>query len=467
MKKRFLIPLLFFPLFSFAQKPVATLRVVGDTLRFRFMGGDGMTERIQFSKMDSVDRYNAPQTNEGKICYWTFSSGNQQITVGHQNGKRPFSRVAVTDGKQTKYLDINFFETPIATFSPAYQQQFRGTATYEIPEVYELVNVAFALTRRGRTDPNMIGREGDYYARVMEHFQPFARHPLIVSLSERVQDNYNVYYRNRENAYAYAFKGTKIQNRGVYNALWSGSNDLSNNDQKNNPKLWEDFAQKSGFRKFYAANRAFYQRDIAEVTRLLPVKQMQTWLETKFPGIYYDGMRVVFSPLINGSHSAQKFESQGYRESLMFICDARGYDRKTYTEAQIEGLYSGVVFTEIDHNFVNPVSDRYLKEINTAFGDREKWVKRGDADNYGGTYAVFNEYMTHAVHLLYIQDLYPKDVFDLVRKRRVDMNAGPRGFHRFEAFADELLRRYETRKPGQTVADLYPALLTWAGDVKF
>ena len=36
-----------------------------------------------------------------------------------------------------------------------------------------------------------------------------------------------------------------------------------------------------------------------------------------------------------------------------------------------------------------------------------------------------------------------------------------RGFLRFGAFNAELLRLYRAKKPGQTVADLYPALLEW------
>lgn len=452
----------FLPLLAPAQAPVAhTLRVSGDTLRFRF-GKDDMTDVARFSKMDSVDTFNAPQVYDGKVGYWTFASGTESVTVGHDGGKRPNQRVAVTDGQTTKYLQINFWAPLSANFTPAYRKQFGGKVTYEIPEVYELANVAFALTDRGRTDRNMVQHAGAYHARVLHHFGPHASHPLIRRLSAAVKDNYNFYYGTRENAYALRFDPSgRIANGGVYSALWGGPNDIANHAAE-----WEDFARKSEFRKFYAANQNFYRDDIAEVTRLLPVKKMQDWLEKAFPGIRYDAMKVVFSPLINGSHSAQRFDTPEFRESLMFICDASGLDPKRHTEAEREGLYSGVVFTEIDHNYVNPTSDRHLKAIEAAFGNRATWVKPGDADNYGGAYAVFNEYMTHAVHLLYIKDLYPKAVYDLVRKGRVNMNAGPRGFYRFEAFADELLRLYETRQPGQTVADLYPAILAWAKAVR-
>lgn len=461
--RRFLLSvLLVFPLLVLAQAPVThTLRISGDTLRYRF-GQDAASEVAKFSDLDSVNVFNAPQVYEGRVSFWSFASGSQLVTAGHDGGKLPAQRIAITDGRATRYLQLNFWPPIGATFSPNYRQRFGGKVTYEIPEVYELANVAFALTDRGRTDHNMVEHEGAYYARVMAHFGPYAGHPLIRRLSAAVQNNYNFYYGTRENAYALRFdEAGRIANGGVYSALWGGPNDILNQTAE-----WEDFARKSAFRQFYAQNRKFYAADVAEVTRLLPVKKMQDWLEKAFPGIRYDAMKVVFSPLISGSHSAQRFDTPEFRESLMFICDASRLDPKKYTEAEREGLYSGVVFTEIDHNYVNPTSDRHLKAIEAAFGNRETWVKKGDADHYGGAYAVFNEYITHAVHLLYIKELYPQNVYESVRKSRVGMNAGPRGFYRFEAFTDELLRLYESRQPGQTVADLYPVLLDWAKSVR-
>ncbi len=236
--------------------------------------------------------------------------------------------------------------------------------------------------------------------------------------------------------------------------MWPGVNDMAEHADQ-----WANFVQQSGSRTFYKANQPFYQQDIATVRRLLPVKQMQTWLESQFPGIVYNGQKVIFSPLISGDHATQKFTDQDYQECLLFICDAKGYDQKTYSDAQIAGLYSGIVFTEIDHNFVNPTSDKHLTAINEAFHDRQKWTRKGDSDHYGSAYEVFNEYMTHSLHLLYINDHYPADVYQLVRADRIKLNADQRGFYRIEAFLNELQRLYKAKGPTQTVADyIYPCL---------
>jgi hypothetical protein len=294
---------------------------------------------------------------------------------------------------------------------------------------------------------------------VKQYFSPLSKHPLIQRLNQQLKTaGYNFYQGVRQNAYTMVLTPEGIPAQGgIYEAMWPGANDMAEHADE-----WADFVRQSGFRTFYQNNQPFYQQDIANVRRLLPVNQMQTWLEEQFPRIRYDGQRIVFSPLIGGAHAAQKFADQGYRESLMFISDAKAFDQTPYSDAQIAGLYSAIVFTEIDHNYVNPISDQHLTEINEAFHDRQKWTRKGDSDAYGSAYEVFNEYMTHGIHLLYIKDHYSAGVYQLVRTDRVKLNADRRGFYRFESFLDELHRLYIAKGPLQTVTDLYAPLLAWA-----
>lgn len=444
---------------SLAQVPVThQLQVQADTVRYK-VEAFKLADVLHVSTMDSVQNFNSPQKYEGKLISFVLATGDQQVTVGHSHGKVLTQRVALTSGSLTKYIQIRFLGDISAHFSTDYQQQFKGKVTYEIPETFELANIAMALTEVGQKDPNMIEQAGAYFARVQHHFSPVTQHPLILRLNQELKTGGNNFYNGvRQNAYIMALnpQGTPTQ-RGIYEAMWPGVNDMAEHADQ-----WADFVQQSGFRKFYQDNQPFYQQDIATVRRLLPVKQMQTWLESQFPGIVYNGQKVIISPLISGDHATQKFTDQGYRECLMFICDAESYNQKTNSDAQIAGLYSGIVFTEIDHNYVNPTSDKHLMAINEAFNDRQKWTKQGVSDHYGSAYEVFNEYMTHSLHLLYINDRYPADVYQKVRTDRVRLNADQRGFYRFEAFLNELQRLYKTKGPTQTVADLYTPLLAWA-----
>ena len=120
-----------------------------------------------------------------------------------------------------------------------------------------------------------------------------------------------------------------------------------------------------------------------------------------------------------------------------------------------------ILFTEIDHAFVNPVTDRHRTRVNSAFGSRSEWTT--DASSfYNSPTAVFNEYMTWAAFLLFINGRVSDEDFVAVRQNVVQLMQGSRRFQRFGAFADELLRLYRARPAGARVADLYPAILDWS-----
>jgi len=66
-----------------------------------------------------------------------------------------------------------------------------------------------------------------------------------------------------------------------------------------------------------------------------------------------------------------------------------------------------MVFTEIDHNYCNPVSSKYQNEIDSIFSDSSKWInKTGNVELYPTLVAIFNEYTTHAVYLLYVRNQF-------------------------------------------------------------
>jgi hypothetical protein len=120
-----------------------------------------------------------------------------------------------------------------------------------------------------------------------------------------------------------------------------------------------------------------------------------------------------------------------------------------------------ILFTEVDHAFVNPVTDRYRSQINNAFGDRAKWTT-DNSSFYNSPTAVFNEYMTWAVFLVYVEDKLSAADFATTRQLTVQLMEGSRRFQRFGAFTTELLRLYHERARGKTVTDLYPQIIAWA-----
>jgi hypothetical protein len=199
----------------------------------------------------------------------------------------------------------------------------------------------------------------------------------------------------------------------------------------------------------------------------MPMKKMWNWMELEFPKIKFNSYRVVFSPLIKGSHSTQNYSSaiddhQYFREAVMFVCGPERYDtNKELTEKQKEGLLSGVVFTEIDHNYVNPSTNKYSTLVDSIFSNRNTWVKPGyGSAYYPGTISVFNEYMTHAAFCLYILDTYDQATAEYVINNRESLMVDRRNFTRFKEF-DKALIRLRRENKNLRVVDLYPLILDW------
>jgi hypothetical protein len=243
------------------------------------------------------------------------------------------------------------------------------------------------------------------------------------------------------NACAYEFdKNGKIKNNQIVKEF---AKDWYPFDPMKDIKVFEDFAKKSNFRMFYKNHKLYYNNLIATYNQLNPISKMQNWLDKKF-GFGYGSYVVYFSPFISGAHSTQSFESNNFNQSFMFIAKAE-IDKK-HSPTMNELLESRVVFTEIDHNYVNPISDKYLERINKSFSKREKWAKGEQTSAYKVPYMVFNEYMTFAVYSLYVQDNYSKDdLIEYLPKLENQMEES-RGFNNFKKFNRKLLEKYEENK---------------------
>jgi len=318
----------------------------------------------------------------------------------------------------------------------------------EIPEMFELANVAIAISEEGLRHPNRVHKRGQYYERVLQHFLPFRDHPLI--RQPDLHRNYTYFFR--DNSVCYRFQGERIVH-GVYPPMRTP--DLFGKHRA----LAEHFAAASGFRKFYRENLSYYREQVQRYEQKVPLRRMGTWLEERSP-IRNHRYRIVFSPLLGSSHETCGFETNGVRETFMFVC---GPGDRAEDEGPVgDALLAKSVFTEIDHNYVNPITANYVRQVRRAFADLGRWSGPQNADSYPRPEFVFNEYMTWAVFLLYAHDTYGNQTFEAVRKRVVDQMVNGRNFGRFGQFSDELLRLYRRQKQPQALADLYPPILAWA-----
>jgi len=391
--------------------------------------------------------------------------GKDTLALPHKNF--PFQQ------RTTVYVDtpkgeakIVFRYNGIHNFFPDwYMDTNTGKTQTEIPEVYELANIIWTLAPISQSDTTL-NRRGAYYERVKEHFSPYLDHPIFTELNRREGDYFDAYYDFRENSFSYRYLNDSIVKSDIYFYVMGENWDDHRSLFGDLLPLVQDFADQSGYRNFYAANQAYYQSQIERLDKLSPVKEMWVWLEKEFPGEAMQSYKTVFSPLIGGSHSTQQYgtfrpkDKSYFSEGVFFICGPEYLDRDpTLTETQKSGLSSGIVFTEIDHNYVNPTSNKYREEIDRIFGNKDYWNAPGQT-HYDNPISVFNEYMTHSVFCLWVLERFDPETAALVINRREEMNAGRRGFIRFREFNRALI---DIRKenPDKKVKDLYPLIIGW------
>jgi hypothetical protein len=333
----------------------------------------------------------------------------------------------------------------------------------QVPEAFELANIIWTLSPSGLRATNL-NKEGEYYQRVLTYFKPYLNHPIIQNL-DFPADDYAKYYDFRENSICFSFKNGKLVYEGTYYYVTGDDAKTFNSLFKKLLPLVQDFADKSKFESFYEANKKFYSSEIIREEQRMPIKDMWSWLEKKFPNRKYNSYKVVFSPLIESTHSTQQFwtfrNSHWFGETVMFVSGPSIFDREDLSEKQKKGLLSGIVFTEIDHNYINPVSEKYSKQIDTIFSRREIWTSSGgDTKFYDNPMSVFNEYMTHAVFCLYVIENFDEPTAKFLINQREDLMVKVRHYIKFREFNQALINLYKESKNAD-VPSLLPLILQW------
>nr|ART39466.1 J336 [uncultured bacterium] len=357
--------------------------------------------------------------------------------------------------------------TPAALFDKAYQSEHKGKMFIEIPEVYELVNVAMALTHIGIEDRNMIYKNSEYYARVRQHFDRFKDHPLITELDSALKKNLNMYATLKMNGNAFEFdqKGRIVQSRIYDRTGFAG--ERSNFLRPYLAQL-QAFADASDFRKFYKENSTTYQEQIGFYRDTANLAEMKRWLDKNFPGSNdYDSYKIIFSPLVAYNQSSTWFESNGFKElqphvNFPYPQDISRSFPNGKLSAVAEVIFRGnIVFTEINHGYINPEADKYADRIVSATSNRDHWVDKSKGPGYYAGIGAFLEYMNWGLVSLRIADYAPRDEQEQMIAAIDRMMTERRGFPQFAAFDKVLVDLYRNRKPGQTVADLYPQIIEW------
>lgn len=417
----------------------------------------------------NIEAFEAETTKENNTV--TYSDGKDSISFDLKLGQQ-IDFLILKNNKDTISQQLVGVE-PNANFTQEYIAKYKNKTVVAIPEVSELVNIMMALHPDAEGEGNMFDTSTIYYKKVKEHFAAYINHPALDTIKKYItdinyikeydvnlfsRDSYNYYYALKMTACGYRFdEYGHIINDGNIKEMGKGY--YSFNPLKD-VKMFEDFARMSNFRQFYKENQPYYNNLLETYNQLNPIQKMQTWLDHKF-GFSYGSYLVYFSPLVDGAHSTRGYQSNGFKQTAMFIARA-DYD-ESLSEIQNELAESRIVFTEIDHNYVNPASDKFLEKINKALSNRDVWAKPTITNAYNSPYKLFNEYMTFAVYSLYLNDNYRKEDIDEYLPKLNKTMAINRGFSKFTEFNQVLLAKYK-ENTAISMEALYEYILDWCAE---
>jgi len=396
----------------------------------------------------SVDFAELPDNKTVYLTYWGSSPkteiyyGSKRLLITYKGDE--IEQVHLHFGKQTKFLTFVIQNAP-ASYSAQYIEKYKGQVSVEIPEVYELSNIILALSDKFHHTRYKMHNKGVYYQEVINWFAQYKDHEIFQKLVDVD------YYSFVENAPAYIFEGDNIKQSTVYSGF------RAHNNIAPLLSLLTDFAKKSDFRSFYQQHQGYYFALGDSFQKGAQPHKIWQWLESEFPA-RYQSYKVFFSPLGAGNHSSRMFEHNGFKESVMFISGPNRYENQTDSSAIQFIKLTRTFFTEIDHTYVNPVSDHYINDINNAFGDLTFWYKGG---GYNKPYLIFNEYMTWSIFSLYAKAHYSNDDYVFIKTYIENFMMNKRGFYQFKAFNDEIIRRYQGKLPEENITDLYLPMLAW------
>lgn len=400
----------------------------------------------------------------GRAHTVTFSSDVESISFEVEEG-RSYDFLVRYQGRDCRTRIVGTRFVPPVVFDDAYRAANRGAISVEVPEVYELVNVVFALTATGQKDPNLIYQRSEYYQRVRAWFDRFRDHAVVAALDAELVADPMRYFNLKMNGYSFELDadGRIVQSR-VYDR--SGSSGEPENSLRPFVPLLDAFARASDFRTFYRQNRPVYQAQIDFFETQADLKGMIAWLSRNFPATAYDGYKVIFSPLVAYNQSATWFVTPGFRElhahvNFPYSEDLARYKAEGLSSAAARVFRGNIVFTELNHGFINPWADRFAARAGAAVADRKVWIDPEKGPNYYRGLASFNEYLNWGLVNLRFVDEAPAPERAAMIALVEDLMVERRGFRRFRELSRFLTNLYQQRQPGQSVADLYPNILEW------
>ncbi len=338
---------------------------------------------------------------------------------------------------------ILLFVFSLFTFNVFSQDNVKIVST----ESYELANIILALTQYGRTDPWDVQKIPPYYNEILEYFEPVKNHQLLKSVNYS-RPEWEKFLGFRTDMYAFSFDQNGILKRQY------PFNSFGPTEVDKNIDLINDFVVKSNYRKFYQAHSEFFKTLVDNYKAYYFLNTSKLFLDKIAPKPKTDVNKKYFiaiSPLVGGQNCHRDTDSLTTVDFPNISKDLITGNLDKDLNTRISENHS--IFTEMDHGYINPISDKYATLIDQNF-KREKW---NNQTGYPGI-STFNEYMTWAVYDLFIKENFSQ-VADSIALQYQYLNAN-RGFIAQNIFSEKVSELYAKQK-NKNIEKIYKPLLAW------
>lgn len=352
-----------------------------------------------------------------------------------------------------EFLIVSFIIFPVLVYGQLNNRKTDPIQyTIQIPEVQELLFVIFAISENGPKDPFLIDTSTQYYKDVISWFSTYKNNKVVKRINKQI---FQKHYPIKMDACNYSFNGQNllIRNSGYLNYSWGHKDHVK-------PFLrdLEEFVRVSNFRQFYAKHRVYYTTLIQQLEKYGMIEEQTAWLNQKF-NKSHKKIYLYFSPLSYGKHSTNVAFLEQTGVIIIFISSPYFPLASQLNEEQKKAIITRMIFTEIDHNYVNPISDQFKKEIRKAFSNRAVWADQTLARGYPKPYDVFNEYLTWSLYLIFAESVFTNETFNFINNQVVTQMSEKRGFVEFQEFYLEAQKQFNKNN---NIEELYTSLLAWS-----
>jgi hypothetical protein len=443
---------------AYAQNPI--LRSNRNLISIR----DGNTYKSDYWQVDPKIKPDSYETyiKAGEIKTITFISDADSLQFNIEPGQTIKFSILLNEKDTAQTQIVGQVDTPNASFDENYVRANSDKIFVEIPKVCELMNLILAVTPLVSNENGLVYKGTNYYQTIRNGLPQNIPSKIIEISDSLINLNRRAYFNLKMDAYAFEFDQTgKIVPSKTYDRTgWERTNTLR-------PYIHhlQRFADSIKFLDFYNANQHYYDSLIHSYNEYVDIAQIKTWLTSRFTGVAFNSYKIILSPLTGYAQCVNWLEDDQFREIHAHVnFPFREISDTTSSQPAYKRLKaSTTIFTELNHAFINPISERdsYAIKIKTAFANIPVWV---ESSNPGARHmdpiSCFNEYMNWSlVSLWYLDNAPEKDFLPLVNT--VEKKMAVRGFKKFSGFNQFLIELYRNRAPHTPISELYPQIIEW------